>query len=191
MSLITDNIVIIDRWVWLLTILLLLTVDFDYWQWSLITDNTVIIDRWVWLLKILLLLTVLFLYECCLFDWYLKNVQCLQMITIPIQFLTKMLTKYIKYDLIYISGIDINGCPIARGKWNTSSGKWKWHPTCLKGQVKIILWYVQFPKSKMINIELFSVESRGEFYLNNESHISCIFTPFCFILLTMEFPFLK
>ena len=88
------------------------------------------------------------------------------------------------------SGFDINGCPIARGKWNASSGKWKRHPTCPKGQVKIILWYVQFLKSKMINIK-FSVGSRGEFYLTNVSYISCIFTPFCFILLTMEFPFLK
>ena len=90
-----------------------------------------------------------------------------------------------------ITGFDINGCPIARGKWNASSGKWKRHPTCPIGQVKMILWYVQFLKSKMINIELFSVGSRGEFYLNNASYISCIFTPFCFILLTMEFPFLK
>jgi len=24
------------------------------------------------------------------------------------------------------AGFDINGCPIARGKWNASSGKWKW-----------------------------------------------------------------
>jgi hypothetical protein len=70
-------------------------------------------------------------------------------------------------------------CPPG-GKWNASSGKWKRHPTCPMGQVKIILWYVQFLKSKMINIKLFSVGSRGEFYLNNASYISCIFTPFCF-----------
>ena len=75
---------------------------------------------------------------------------------------------------IYIPGFDINGCPIARGKWNASSGKWKRHPTCPIGQVKMILWYVQFFKSKMINIELFSVGSRGEFYLNIASYVSCI-----------------
>jgi hypothetical protein len=83
-----------------------------------------------------------------------------------------------------ITGFDINGCPIARGKWNASSGKWKRHPTCPMGQVKIILWYVQFLKSKMINIE-FSVGSRGEFHLNNASYIlSCIlrhFVLFCWL----------
>ena len=85
---------------------------------------------------------------------------------------------------LFVAGFDINGCPIARGKWNASSGKWKRHPTCPKGQVKIILWYVQFLKSKMINIE-FSVGSRGEFYLNNASYIlSCIlrhFVLFCWL----------
>ena len=85
-----------------------------------------------------------------------------------------------------ITGFDINGCPIARGKWNASSGKWKRHPTCPIGQVKMILWYVQFLKSKMINIELFSVGSCDEFYLN-----IVYFTPFCIILLITEFPFLK
>ena len=82
------------------------------------------------------------------------------------------------------AGFDINGCPIARGKWNASSGKWKRHPTCPIGQVKIILWYVQFLKSKMINIELFSVGSRGEFYLNIVSYVSCIlrhFVLFCWL----------
>jgi hypothetical protein len=54
---------------------------------------------------------------------------------------------------------------LIRHSW--SSGKWKRHPTCPKRQVKIILWYVQFLKSKMINIKLFSVGSHGEFYLNN------------------------
>jgi hypothetical protein len=53
-----------------------------------------------------------------------------------------------------------------------SSGKWKRHPTCPIRQVKMILWYVQFLKSKMINIELFSVGSRGEFYLNIASYVS-------------------
>jgi hypothetical protein len=56
------------------------------------------------------------------------------------------------YKVAEDSGFDINGCPIARGKWNASSGKWKRHPTCPIGQVKMILWYVQFLKSKMINI---------------------------------------
>jgi hypothetical protein len=60
---------------------------------------------------------------------------------------------------VFYTGFDINGCPIAQGKW-------KRHPTCPIGQVKMILWYVQFLKSKMINIELFSVGSHGEFYLN-------------------------
>ena len=81
-------------------------------------------------------------------------------------------------------GFDINGCPIARGKWNVSSGKWKRHPTCPIGQVKMILWYVQFLKSKMINIELFSVGSRDEFYLNIVSYVSCIlphFVLFCWL----------
>jgi hypothetical protein len=59
------------------------------------------------------------------------------------------------------------------GARNASSGKWKRHPTCLIGQVKMILWYVQFLKSKIINIELFSVGSRGEFYLNIASYVSC------------------
>jgi hypothetical protein len=82
------------------------------------------------------------------------------------------------------SGFDINGCPIARGKWNASSGKWKRHPTCPIGQVKIILWYVQFLKSKMINIELFSVGSHDKFYLNIASYVSCIlhhFVLFCWL----------
>jgi hypothetical protein len=33
------------------------------------------------------------------------------------------------------TGFDFNGCLIARGKWNASSGKWKRHPTCPIGQV--------------------------------------------------------
>jgi hypothetical protein len=48
----------------------------------------------------------------------------------------------------------------------------------------MILWYVQFLKSKMINIELFSVGSRGEFYLNITSYVSCIlrhFVLFCWL----------
>ena len=75
------------------------------------------------------------------------------------------------------TGFDINSCSIA---W----GKWKRHPTCPIGQVKMILWYVQFLKSKMINIELFSVGSRGEFYLNIVSYASCIlrhFVLFCWL----------
>ena len=76
------------------------------------------------------------------------------------------------------AGFDINGCAIARGKWNASSGKWKRHPTYPIGQVKMILWYVQFLKSKIINIELFSVGSRGEFYLNIASYVSCILRHF-------------
>jgi hypothetical protein len=82
------------------------------------------------------------------------------------------------------SGFDINSCPIARGKWNASSGKWKRHPTCPIGQAKMILWYVQLLKSKMINIELFSVGSRDEFYLNIASYVSCIlrhFVLFCWL----------
>jgi hypothetical protein len=75
------------------------------------------------------------------------------------------------YKVAEDSGFDINGCPIARGKW-------KRHPTCPIGQVKMILWYVQFLKSKMINIELFSVGSRGEFYLNIASYVSCILCHF-------------
>jgi hypothetical protein len=46
------------------------------------------------------------------------------------------------YDTFHITGFDINGCLIARGKWNASSGKWKRHPTCPIGQVKMILWYM-------------------------------------------------
>jgi hypothetical protein len=69
-----------------------------------------------------------------------------------------------KFSVTLWSGFDINGCPIARGKW-------KRHTTCPIGQVKMILWYVQFLKSKMINIELFSVGSRGEFYLNIASYV--------------------
>ena len=42
----------------------------------------------------------------------------------------------------------------------------------------MILRYVQFLKSKMINIELFSVGSRGEFYLNIASYASCILCHF-------------
>jgi hypothetical protein len=48
----------------------------------------------------------------------------------------------------------------------------------------MILWYVQFLKSKMINIELFSDGSRGEFYLNIASYVSCIlrhFVLFCWL----------
>ena len=67
---------------------------------------------------------------------------------------------------------------VVRGKWNVSSGKWKRHPNCPIGQVKMILWYVQFLKSKMINIELFSVGSRSEFYLNTVSYILCILRHF-------------
>ena len=67
-----------------------------------------------------------------------------------------VLTNYKAY-----TGFDINSCPIARGKW-------KWHPTCPIGQVKMILWYVQFLKSKMINIEVFSVGS------HIASYVSCI-----------------
>jgi hypothetical protein len=80
-------------------------------------------------------------------------------------------------------GFDIDGCPIAQGKWNASSGKWKRHPTCLIGQVKMILWYVQFLKSKMINIELFSVGSRGEFSLNiaRMYRVFCHFVLFCWL----------
>jgi hypothetical protein len=74
--------------------------------------------------------------------------------------------KYCRY-----TGFDINGCPIARGKW-------KRNPTCPIGQVKMILWYVQFLNSKMINIELFSVGSRDEFYLNIVSCVSCILRDF-------------
>jgi hypothetical protein len=93
----------------------------------------------------------------------------------------------VNYSIIHkciFTGFDINGCPIARGKWNASSGKWKRHPTCPIGQVKMILWYVQFLKSKMINIELFSVGSRGELYLNIASYVSCIlrhFVLFCWL----------
>jgi hypothetical protein len=82
---------------------------------------------------------------------------------------------------LYHAGFDINGCPIARGKWNASSGKWKRHPTCPIGQVKMILWYIQFLKSKMINIELFSVGSRDEFYLNIASYILRHFVLFCWL----------
>jgi hypothetical protein len=66
---------------------------------------------------------------------------------------------------MFFISIIFNSCPIARGKW-------KRHPTCPIGQVKMILWYVQFLKSKMINIELFSVGSHGEFYLNTLVHIT-------------------
>jgi hypothetical protein len=87
------------------------------------------------------------------------------------------------------SGFDINSCPIARGKWNASSGKWKRHPTCPIGQAKMILWYVQLLKSKMINIELFSVGSRDEFYLNIASYVSCIlrhFVLFCWLRIPLS-----
>ena len=77
---------------------------------------------------------------------------------------------------------DINGCPIARDKW-------KQHPTCPIGQVKMILWYVQFLKSKMINIELFSVGSRCEFYLNIASYVSCILRHFVLICWLRNSPF--
>ena len=69
------------------------------------------------------------------------------------------------------TGFDINGCRIARGKW-------KRHPTCPIGQVKMILWYVQFLNSKMINIELFTVGSRDKFYINIASYVSCILCHF-------------
>ena len=75
------------------------------------------------------------------------------------------------------TGFDINGCSIAQCKW-------KRHPTCPIGQVRMILRYVQFLKSKMINIELFSVGSHGEFYLNIASYVSCIlrhFVLFCWL----------
>ena len=94
------------------------------------------------------------------------------------------ISRTVWHSHIHVPGFDINGCPIARGKWNASSGKWKRHPTCPIGQVKMILWYVQFLKSKMINIELFSVGSRGEFYLNIASYVSCIlrhFVLFCWL----------
>jgi hypothetical protein len=45
--------------------------------------------------------------------------------------------------------------------------------------------------SEIFLLENLSINVPYEFYLNNASYISCIFTPFCFILLTMEFPFLK
>ena len=57
---------------------------------------------------------------------------------------------------------------------------------CVFGQVKMApnlsdrasendsVIYVQFLKSKMINIELFSVGSRDEFYPNIASYVSCI-----------------
>ena len=67
---------------------------------------------------------------------------------------------------------------------NASSGKWKRHPTWPIGQAKMILWYVEFLKSKMINIELFSVGSCDEFYLNIVSYVSCIlhhFVLFCWL----------
>ena len=104
-------------------------------------------------------------------------------VTVPQHFIciSEFVTLYILLHFlnrvlwwIRMSGFDINGCPIDRGKWNASSGKWKRHPTCPIGQVKMILWYVQFLKSKIINIELFSVGSRGEFYLNIASYVSCI-----------------
>jgi hypothetical protein len=55
---------------------------------------------------------------------------------------------------------------------------------CVFMQVKMILWYVQFLKSKMINIELFSVGSQDEFYLNITSYVLCIlrhFVLFCWL----------
>ena len=77
-----------------------------------------------------------------------------------------------------VTGFDINGCPIARasemhlrasenGTQLVRSGKWKWF--CDN---------VQFLKSKMINIELFSVGSRSKFYLNIASYVSCILRHF-------------
>jgi hypothetical protein len=90
---------------------------------------------------------------------------------------------------ITMPGFDINGCPIARGKWNASSGKWKRHPTCPIRQVKMILWYVQFLKSKMINIELFSVGSRAEFYLNIALYVSCILRHFVLFRWLRNSPF--
>ena len=76
-----------------------------------------------------------------------------------------------KGSVLYIKGFDINGCLISRGKW-------KRHQTCPIGQVKKILWYVQFLKSKIINIELFSVGSRCEFYLTIVLYVSCILRHF-------------
>jgi hypothetical protein len=99
-------------------------------------------------------------------------------------YIAKTVKTKFKYLQCY-AGFDINGCPIARDKWNASADKWKRHPTCPIGQVKIILWYVQLLKSKMINIELFSFGSRGEFYLNIASYVSCIlrhFVLFCWLL---------
>jgi hypothetical protein len=93
--------------------------------------------------------------------------------------------------LLITPGFDINGCPIARGKWNVSSGKWKRHPACPIRQVKMILWYVQFLKSKMINIELFSVGSRGKFYLNIASYVSCILRHFVLFCWLRNSPFSK
>ena len=81
-----------------------------------------------------------------------------------------------------VRGFDINGCPIARGKW-------KWHPTCPIGSVKMILWYVQFLKSKMINIELFSVGSRSKFYLNIALYVSCILLHFVLFFWLWNSPF--
>jgi hypothetical protein len=53
--------------------------------------------------------------------------------------------------------------------------------TCSIGQVKMILLYVQFLKSKMINIELFSVGSLGEFYLNITLYILGHFVLLCWL----------
>jgi hypothetical protein len=56
-------------------------------------------------------------------------------------------------------------------------------------QLKIILWYVQFLKSKMITIE-FSVGSRDEVYLNNASYIlSCILRHFVLFCWQWNSPF--
>jgi hypothetical protein len=41
-----------------------------------------------------------------------------------------------------ISGIDINGSPIARDKWKPSSDKWNLIHTCPIGQVIISVRYV-------------------------------------------------
>ena len=102
----------------------------------------------------------------------------------PTWYFRKILLIHLNFVKSLTQGSTLNGCPIARGKWNASSGKWKRHPSCPIGQVKMILWYVQFLKSKMINIELFSVGSRGEFYLSIASYVSCIlrhFVLFCWL----------
>jgi hypothetical protein len=55
----------------------------------------------------------------------------------------------------------------------------------------MILWYVQFLKSKMINIELFSVGSHGKFYLNIASYASCMTSILHFIQIKFFSSYLK